>query len=137
MAAVNVMEVYAGVIAVLRADAAVQTALGNPARIAMRVEPGTVIPYALMSGIPEGRYSGGLGGKWIRAVGIQFNIYDNDTTCTRVAAAMKAIMDVMDQLPGSFSVVNAKLGSCVPVFDAENDVAMAVCSWRLSVEQTT
>lgn len=141
MAAVDISQVYSGTMTVLAANAAVQTALGNPARIYIRVPPQASFPYAKMDAVPTPRYSGGLGGRWIRAVGIQFNIFDNDTSVVRVAAAMKAIMDVMDQLPGSFNVSGIKLGSCVPeidgaLYEGENGAAAAVCSWRLSVEAT-
>lgn len=139
--AINDFEVQTGIIAVLLANAAVQTALGNPARIYTRILPGSTFPYARMDTVPDVPYTGGKGGNWVQSVHVQFTIFDNDTTLLRVAAAKKAISDAMNLLPNTFNVSNYKLSNVYPGvafcgYDADNEVATAICAFRCAVERT-
>lgn len=95
---IDVSNIKAKVIAALRADAAVQTALGAApnTRVYERVPHSLdTWPFCRMEQI------GGIPGAstkadWIRTLTLQFSTFSKSTSEVSVAAAQKAIADVMD-----------------------------------------
>lgn len=97
MAMIDVFGIKAKVINALAADAAVQAALGaSPTRIYTQTpDSANVFPWCRMEQI------GGMPGAstkadWIRTLTLQFSTFSQSTSEASVAAAQKAIVDVMD-----------------------------------------
>lgn len=137
MAMIDVFDIKKKVIAALRADAAVQTALGaSPnTRIWERV-PRTVNtwPFCRMQEIASEPLTGtmtGSGIEWVRRLILQFNTFGRRLSGDDVAAAQQAIAAEMDVAPTNISLTTGDIfhsiaGQTFTQYIADDKTWMAV-----------